>query len=254
MLKNFVRKIFQVFPSLVDINLRLSKFILQDSNARHVELSGLLSLDDSPGCSPSKRLLDLSAMVIEGAQNIELTLLHERKASHIVHCWPGEHYKLLSSLVRGLGSKRILEVGTYTGLSALAMIPELNSESKLVTVDIIPWDQIFGTYLIKEDFEDGRFSQIIADFGNMNEMLGHEKIIREADVIFVDGPKDGVFERKFICNLISMKLTQNPIIIFDDIRVWNMLEIWREIDQPKLDLVGFGHWTGTGLVDWCPHG
>ncbi len=38
--------------------------------------------------------------------------------------------------------------------------------------------------------------------------------------------------------------------MFDDIRVWNMLEIWRGIRRPKLDLTSFGHWSGTGLVDY----
>lgn len=38
--------------------------------------------------------------------------------------------------------------------------------------------------------------------------------------------------------------------LFDDIRVWNMLAIWRGIRRPKLDLTSFGHWSGTGLVDY----
>jgi hypothetical protein len=41
-----------------------------------------------------------------------------------------------------------------------------------------------------------------------------------------------------------------PLIAFDDIRVWNMLKTWRRIRRPKLDLTSFGHWTGTGLVEW----
>jgi hypothetical protein len=38
--------------------------------------------------------------------------------------------------------------------------------------------------------------------------------------------------------------------MFDDIRLWNMLRTWRTINRPKLDLTSFGHWSGTGLVDW----
>jgi len=48
----------------------------------------------------------------------------------------------------------------------------------------------------------------------------------------------------------SVRFAAPPLIIMDDIRVWNMLAIWRRIDRPKLDLTSFGHWTGTGLVDW----
>jgi len=39
-------------------------------------------------------------------------------------------------------------------------------------------------------------------------------------------------------------------VIFDDIRDLNMLQFWRDIAPPKLDLSSFGHWTGTGLVRW----
>lgn len=49
-------------------------------------------------------------------------------------------------------------------------------------------------------------------------------------------------------------LPGQPILVFDDIRAWNMLAIWREIRMPKLDLTSFGHWSGTGLVDWTEPG
>ena len=39
-------------------------------------------------------------------------------------------------------------------------------------------------------------------------------------------------------------------IVFDDIRLWNMLRIWHGIRRPKLDMVSFGHWSGTGWFDW----
>lgn len=36
----------------------------------------------------------------------------------------------------------------------------------------------------------------------------------------------------------------------DDIRVWTMLKTWREISYPKLDLTSFGHWSGTGIIEF----
>jgi hypothetical protein len=41
-----------------------------------------------------------------------------------------------------------------------------------------------------------------------------------------------------------------PIVIFDDIRLMSMVYIRRSIDKPKLDITSFGHWSGTGLVEW----
>ena len=58
--------------------------------------------------------------------------------SDLAHVWPGEHYKLLSALVEELQSTKIQEIGTFTELSALAMIPVLPQYSKLITSDLIP--------------------------------------------------------------------------------------------------------------------
>jgi len=69
----------------------------------------------------------------------------------------------------------------------------------------------------------------------------------------VDGPKDGFFERQFLKHLSEIDTAAHKLLVFDDIRTWNMLAIWREISFPKLDLTSFGHWTGTGLVDWKPN-
>ena len=71
----------------------------------------------------------------------------------------------------------------------------------------------------------------------------------EADLIFLDGPKDGYFEARFLANLLSMKLQPHALLVLDDIRLWNMLRIWRDLPPPKLDMTSFGHWSGTGFVE-----
>ena len=48
----------------------------------------------------------------------------------------------------------------------------------------------------------------------------------------------------------EIKLKSNCIIIFDDIRFWNILPFWRKIAHPKLDLTHVGHWAGTGAIQW----
>ena len=35
----------------------------------------------------------------------------------------------------------------------------------------------------------------------------------------------------------------------DDIKFYNMLNLWDEIESPKIDLTSLSHWSGTGLVD-----
>jgi hypothetical protein len=40
-------------------------------------------------------------------------------------------------------------------------------------------------------------------------------------------------------------------MVFDDILTFGMAQTWYGIEKPKLDITSLGHWTGTGMVDWC---
>ncbi len=247
--KKICKLIFNSFPFLQRYNLRLSRFVLEEIKSRHVELSGLFSMDDAQGIANDK-LLDLSLSIIDRARKTNLTLLKERNAPDLVHTWPGEHYKLLCALVEELQPSTIIEIGTYTGLSVLAMMPSLPKHSKLVTFDILPWQKIENSFLQPQDFNDGRLSQVISDLTQIENAKKHASLLQSADLIFIDAAKDGFMEKILFENLSEIGLKKNALIVFDDIRLWNMLAFWREISLPKLDLTSFGHWTGTGLVDW----
>ncbi len=164
--------------------------------------------------------------------------------------WPGEHYKLLAGLVAALGAKRAIEIGTYTGMSALALAEALPADGQLTTFDIKPWREFPDTWLREEDFANGRIVQEIADIAAPSVASRYANEFAAADFIFIDGPKDGVTEPKFIAALDGLTLARDPIVMFDDIRVLNMAPTWRWLARPKLDLTSFGHWSGTGLVDW----
>ncbi|WP_341884141.1 hypothetical protein [Synechococcus sp. UW140] len=54
----------------------------------------------------------------------------------------------------------------------------------------------------------------------------------------------------FLSLLAAAKLSQQPRwLLLDDIHLLPMVECWRSISSPKLDLTSFGHWSGTGIVD-----
>ena len=232
-----------------NLDLSLARMRLEVFGAMSAELSAAISMVDAPGQANS-RLIDLALACIATARNLELRTLIERQAPALVHLWPGEHYKLLRAIVQETKPGLVLEIGTYTGLSALAMIAALPPGSELVTVDIIPWDRIPGSYLRPSDFAEGMLRQIVCDLGQREVAEKHAALLRNADLIFVDAAKDGVFEYRLMQQIKSVGLKPGALLIWDDIRFWNMLRLWREIRQPKLDLTSFGHWSGTGLVDW----
>lgn len=237
------------------IKSRLTGAVLRPPvEARHVEYSCLLSADDERH-QPNDRLFDVALAAVQAARKIDVSPLASRVPSGIRYAevWPGEHYKLLAGLVKALEAKSIVEIGTATGLSALTLMLELPKDGKLTTFDVVPWPQYMdGTVLTQQDFADGRLVQVLDDLQQQDVVERHRAVLEGADFIFIDAAKDGVMEQRFIDNLKPLKFTRAPIVMFDDIRVWNMLKIWRELDRPKLDLTSFGHWSGTGLVDWVP--
>ena len=216
-----------------------------------------ISVTRSGRCS--NRLLDLSCSLINRTRRTTVPVLSERGAPQWTNNWPGEHYRLLKALAQEIQSDAVIEVGTYTGAGTLALLEGLTPNAHLTTFDIVAWDRILeaqsgpnreGTYLRSADFGDGRLTQVIADLADPEVAKVNAPLFHEAGLIFVDGPKDGIFERKFLENCAAMPLRPGTILIFDDIRLLNMIDIWSGIEYPKLDFTGFGHFTGTGLVEW----
>lgn len=218
--------------------------------ARHSEPSMIFSLDDD-GARPDNRLIDLALASIQEARNIDLSHLSARMKGgpDYPNVWPGEHYRLLAGIVKSLQPQVIIEIGTATGLSALALKEFLPPQGILVTFDIIPWNEFKDTVLTPDDFNP-HFVQHIGDIAAPSTIIDHHALLQSADLIFIDAAKDGISEAAMISNLDLLTFEKSPILIFDDIRLWNMLKIWRDIVQPKLDITSFGHWSGTGLVHW----
>lgn len=214
----------------------------------HAELSTIHR--DERG-RPSARLFDVALAAVAQARREDLSKISDRMgAARDPDVWPGEHYKLLAALVRVLGAKRVVEIGTFRGPSALALVQNLPEGGKVTTFDVIAADRIPGSVLVPGDFADGRLVQVVADLTDGATFEKHRALLEEADLLFVDAAKDGVMERVFLERFAGAKFARDPIIVFDDIRVWNMLGIWSAIDRPKLDLTSFGHYSGTGLIDW----
>jgi len=244
-----LRKMLKPVLSRSSFDLSVARLRLEEFEAMSAELSAALSMIDAPGQANS-RLIELALSCISAARRIELQVLVERQAPALVHLWPGEHYKLLHAIVQETEPRLVLEIGTFTGLSALAMMAALPPGSELVTVDVIPWDRIPGSYLRPSDFGGGRLRQVICDLGEPEVARKYAHVLQNADLIFIDAAKDGVFEYRLMQQIKLVGLKPGALVILDDIRFWNMLRLWREISQPKLDLTSFGHWSGTGLVDW----
>ncbi|MDQ0040926.1 O-methyltransferase [Variovorax boronicumulans] len=220
-------------------------------SARHKEVSIIASMDDEPA-RPSRRLMDIALKAVSVAMDVALPI-YEGRASREPHwfdTWPGEHYRLLAALVRTLKPKTVIEIGTFTGMGTLALAQDLQPSGTLTTFDLLAWNSFADTWLAPADFSEGRVRQVLHDISTPGGIEPHRALFESADLIFVDGPKDGRTEADILVNLSTLNLSRNVVVVFDDIRVVNMIDIWRRVAQPKLDLTSFGHWSGTGLIDW----
>ncbi len=197
----------------------------------HGEYSMILSAQDEPA-RPNEELLKLAIRSIQAASEIDLSFLQNEMAN----LWPGEHYRLLAGFAQTLKPQMIIEIGTSTGLSARAMLPYFSGT--LLTFDVQK------LHILQEE----RLEQVIGDLSEPQVFEKYRPFIEQAGFIFIDATHDGVFE-KTLLDLLSRCSFKKPVILFlDDIRVWTMLKMWREIRFPKLDLTSFGHWSGSGIV------
>ena len=230
----------------------LKQLLPKPVKAEQVEVSMVASMHDEPAV-PTAWLLDVCLRAAEAARTANLSEVSQRikDGPDYPGIWPGEHYKLLAGFVKYLKPKTVIEIGTFRGIGTLALAKYLPETGMIATFDPVPWNKVATTALRQSDFCD-RFVQFNDDLADLRAVEKHQSLLRSADLFFIYAAKDGVMEHHFIRNLKAIGLKPNAVVLFDDIRLWNMLDIWRSIDFPKLDLTSFGHWSGTGVVQWNP--
>ena len=217
-------------------------------NCRHSKASLIGSLDDDIASQSCDHLISLVARSSEFALTNFIDSHLTGSDSQFLNVFPGEHYKILSGIIQAIDAKNLIDIGTYTGMSARVMIDFSSTESRIQTYDIVSWNH-FNSHLTPTDF-DNKCTQHLVDLSQTSVFNEHLPYLDNADLIFCDAPKDGLFEEKFLTNLSHASFSSKPrYLMLDDIRFLNMASLWRSIASPKFDLTSFGHWSGTGIVD-----
>jgi caffeoyl-CoA O-methyltransferase len=92
--------------------------------------------------------------------------------------------QLLATLVRLLGAKRVLELGTFTGYSSISMASALPADGKVITCDVDPEaTEIARRYMD----ESGHGDKIEIRLGPALETL--ESLDGPFDLVFIDADK-----------------------------------------------------------------
>jgi len=222
-----------------------ARYVLGNKDVRHAQASLIFSQED---LTTNDFLIDLAADAIRAAWKTRVDIRDETLPdSRYYNIFPGEHYRLLKAIVSSLAPQSIVEIGTYTGMGTLALA-QAASNGFVSTFDSVPWDTL-ESHLVETDFTSGKVVQHLGDLSQPDVFRKHFELLNSSELIFIDAPKNGVFEYEIMDLLKGLDRRDRRLLILDDIRFVNMIDLWRSIRSPKLDVSAFGHWSGTGIVD-----
>lgn len=147
-----------------------------------------------------------------------------------------EHYKLLSYIVKNYLNKDdlIIDIGTFIGLSALALSCNGN---RVVSYDV------------KDNIPDDKLT--IKNIDNIEYIIGDclddKELLLKSKLIMLDIDHSGIEEEK-ILNMLREN-NYKGIVIMDDINIFEpMKQLWDSIKEKKYELTKYGHWSGTGII------
>lgn len=156
-----------------------------------------------------------------------------------------EPYRLLYYFASLFNDSIIIDLGTSNGASAIAL--SHNKTNQIFSFDIS--DRCQTSFLQNENKFENMPSFSNVDFIVTEDFRKYLGIILKAPFIYLDIAHDGIWENILLELLV--KYNYKGIMIMDDIHEFpEMKKIWNSLSFNKLDLTKYGHWSGTGLIDF----
>ncbi len=121
------------------------------------------------------------------------------------------HLQFLQFLIRLTKAQRVLEIGTFVGLSAIAMAQALPNGGEIITIEKF---EKFGDIAIRNIEKNGMDGAVRVIVGDALDVLASGVVEGSFDFVFIDGDKGRY--RDYAEFLIS-KLTDNGLMVVDDI-------------------------------------
>lgn len=142
--------------------------------------------------------------------------------------------RVLSMISKMMQPHRILEIGTFTGYSALCLAEGLKKKGQLITIDInYELEQQVKEYIKKSGFQD----QIEMKIGNALEIL--PRLDMNFDLVFIDADKTNYLN---YYNAIIDQLPHGAVLIADNV-LWSgkVLEETKKNDRSTAALKLFNN-------------
>lgn len=152
------------------------------------------------------------------------------------------HYqgRLLSMISKIINPRHILEIGTYTGYSALCLAEGMQADGELHTIDMN--EELFDfqrKYFNKSSYGE----QIIQHLGDALEIVPTLK--KEFDLVFIDADKENYVN---YFQLVIEKLKPGGILISDNV-LWSgkVLEMPDQDDEATSALISYNKLLNSDL-------
>lgn len=156
-----------------------------------------------------------------------------------------EPYRLLYYFANLFNDSIIIDLGTSNGGSAIAL--SHNKTNQIFSFDIV--DRCQTSFLQNENNFENMPSFSNVDFIVTEDFRKYLGIILKSPLIYLDIAHDGIWEN--ILFELLIKYNYKGIMILDDIHEFPELKkFWNNISIKKIDLTKYGHWSGTGLIDF----
>lgn len=138
--------------------------------------------------------------------------------------------KFLSLISRLLGPQKILEIGTYTGYSAICLAEGLCSGGQLITIDINEErEDLVNEAIASAGFQD----RIICKTGYAAEII--PRLDMQFDIVFIDADK---INYSLYFDLVIDKVRSGGIILADNV-LWSGKVVEEKSDKDTNALKAF---------------
>ena len=136
----------------------------------------------------------------------DYTQKHHPKAHMLSGKVQGQFLAFISQLLQ---PSRILEVGTFTGYSALCLAKGLQNGGKLFTIELREQDAAIAQSFFNKSLQADKIFQLI---GNAMEII--PTLQENWDIVFIDADKTGYID---YYELILPRVKKNGVIIADNV-------------------------------------
>ena len=133
--------------------------------------------------------------------------------------------RVLSMISHMIQPEKVLEIGTYTGYSALCFAEGLKENGKIITIDKNEeLEEIVNEFIVKSGFEN----KIECRIGDAMELIPELK--DEFDIVFIDADKSNYIN---YYNLVFDKVKKGGYIVIDNV-LWSG-KVMKEIEDKDVD-------------------